>query len=161
MTQRFNNAIDALVYAFFNDTLAKGDCKFCAVGNICAAAYGVKPDLSAKWQKPIIGEYKDNPFHYDDWSDIVWQDIFSAPSERERAEVMIGATGYSANELWLIEEAFEDNTKILIQMYSSKAKSEIMQDQYNGLMAVVDVLCEIEGIEDPTEYKQLFQFDAI
>jgi hypothetical protein len=42
MTQRFKNAIDALVYAFFNDTLAKGTCAACAVGNIVAHGWGKK-----------------------------------------------------------------------------------------------------------------------
>lgn len=43
MKTRFNKAIDALVHAYFTGTLAKGDCSFCAVGNIVAGAWNIKP----------------------------------------------------------------------------------------------------------------------
>jgi hypothetical protein len=34
-----------------------------------------------------------------------------------------------------------------------------MSDQFNGLMAVVEVLCKFEGY-DSSEYKKLFEFDS-
>jgi len=42
MTQRFEKAYNALYNAFMNNTLAKGTCKACAVGNIVADAMGAK-----------------------------------------------------------------------------------------------------------------------
>jgi hypothetical protein len=42
MTQRFEKAYNALYNAFMNDTLAKGTCIACAVGNIVADAMGAK-----------------------------------------------------------------------------------------------------------------------
>lgn len=40
--KRFDKAFAALVAAFFNNTLAKGNCAACAIGNITASANGVK-----------------------------------------------------------------------------------------------------------------------
>jgi hypothetical protein len=72
----------------------------------------------------------------------------------------IRPTGYSVLELAKVEKAFETNTKIHYNLYSEYTREQILQDQFNGLMAAVDVLCEIEGIEDATEYKQLFEYQS-
>lgn len=149
MTTRFKNAIDALVYAFFNDTLGKEHCAACAVGNIVAWSHGYK--------KKTISDACQIPgtvYSSDDWEHAVWRN-----SEGEEELMVISKTGYSGLELYKIEEAFEGATLIGALRYRKHSKSEIMQDQYNGLMAVLDVLCEIEGIEDTAEYKELFSFE--
>lgn len=164
MTDRFKNAVDALVYAFFNDTLAKGKCSACAVGNMIAHAHGKKV---GKGLNPVIIREivsKDGESFY--LTNRHWGFAFSTSggsqcvSEYELESIdflySIKPTGYSTSELMKIEFAFETSSLIHQSSYFEHTKSEIMQDQYNGLMAVLDVLCEIEGIEDPSEYKELF-----
>jgi hypothetical protein len=146
MTTRFKNAIDALVHAFFNDTLAAGRCQACAVGNICAWSYGYK-------KKSVEDIFRIEPgLDSASWGPAVWWG-----SEGETMEVALN-TGYTTKELAKIEQAFEWNTQIKFEMYEWHSKSEITNDQFKGLMAVLDVLCEIEGVEDPQEYKELFAY---
>lgn len=145
MTTRFKNALDALVYAFFNDTLAKGDCAACAVGNICDWSYGYKKKSPLDSYEIAEGNTTD------DWGYLLFKG-----GKVDKGLKAISKTGYSLDEIIKIEKAFESNTNIDFVKYRFKSSDEIMQDQYNGLCAVVDVLCELEGIEDPTEYKELF-----
>lgn len=149
MTTRFKNAIDALVHAFFNDTLAKGECTACACANIVAHVNGVKIDPND------LTKIIETPFGFHTGS---WFTPFISPDSifAEKGDRCIASTGFSFDEFIRIERAFESNTKINYWSYYRHSKEAIMQDQYNGLCAVVDVLCEIEGIEDPAEYKELF-----
>jgi hypothetical protein len=146
MTTRFKNAIDALVHAFFNDTLAKGDCAACAVGNMVAWSYGFKK--STPLDRFDVDEIVDSSC----WGPAVWW------GRNARSLEVALKTGYSADELKRIEAAFEANTCIRLEEYPYLSKKTICEDQHNGLMAVLDVLCEIEGIGDPSEYKELFSF---
>ena len=158
MTTRFKNAIDALVYAFFNDTLAKGTCNACAVGNMVAHGFGKKVDREYNLVcKDGVGN---NEWHHAFMTNAHtgYQTIHFENFDKNGVVVCCNATGYTALELAMVEKAFEKNTGIHWTNYESHQKDDIMQDQYNGLMAVVDVLCEIEGIEDPTEYKELFAY---
>lgn len=151
-SDRFNNAISALVKSFFNETLAKGDCNACAVGNMCAAGLGITTSLSTNCGIEANGRWKSvfcteedgvqniNPYNYE--------------GEAKRA---IDSTNYSWKELAKIEKAFEMATKIPIEKYEYRTKDDIIQDQYNGLMAVVEVLCKIEGI-DTAETKEMFSY---
>lgn len=155
MTTRFKNAIDALIYAFFNDTLAKGICTCCAVGSIVAAGFGRKLNSA-------VAVYNDNGTPNSAWGRAFRTNQFSRQvfekayfSDPEVLECVI-PTGYSILELARVEKAFEENTEIDWINYPRFTKEEITQDQYKGLLAVVEVLCEIEGIQDPTEYRELF-----
>lgn len=134
-SKRFNNAISKLVTAFFNDKLEKGICTACAVGNICnGASYWVSAFYT------VLGHQTINPENY-----------------KELTKETIDKTGYSWEELAKVEKAFECNTKIHGNSYYKFTKKQIAEDQYKGLMAVVDVLCEIENI-DPKEYKDMFSY---
>lgn len=151
-SDRFNKAISALVQAFFNETLAKGSCTACAVGSIIAANIGATIE-----KKSFQCDMSLRP----------WIEVFATNGETGhneinedayvgRAKVLIDSTGYSWQELSSVENAFEVNTKISFSRYRFLNKEQIMEDQYNGLMAVVDVLCNIEGIES-NETKKLFE----
>lgn len=150
MTTRFKNAIDALVYAFFNDTLGKGHCAACALGNIVAWSHGYKKK-HIKDACRIPGTM----YQSDDWTEAVWH-----RGQEEDDLLVIEKTGYSSEELDRVETAFEGATRISVLAYHKYSKSEIMEDQYKGLMAVCEVLCDIEGIEDPQEYKELFAYQV-
>jgi hypothetical protein len=157
MTTRFKNAIDALVHSFFNDTLAKGTCQACAVGNMVAYGFGKKKtSITSDAAKDGVGNHMWKVAFYTN-GDTGIQKINEESFDYQAVRVCCEATGYSPLELAKVEYAFEISTKIDWIDYRNHSKEEVMQDQYNGLMAVVDVLCEIEGIEDPAEYKQLFE----
>lgn len=160
--ERFTRAIKALVDAFFGGYLAKFECHACAVGNICASALGVKKEqiLNAMY-KPSV----DNRYELQYWAQ--WGHVFTTTQGIQKlvrskytgeAKKAIDSTGYSLIELAKVERAFENNTEINHESYDCYDESQIMQDQYNGLMAVVDVLCEIEGINQVNEVKELFAY---
>lgn len=153
-SKRFENAISALVEAFFSGTLAKGSCCACAVGNIIHKSFGVKPIIEGETYEAIATYPSKCPVG-GEWYEIVIGDNDNLGVGMEQ----INATGFSLQEIINIENAFEVNTTIGCGLYSKFSKSEIMEDQYKGLMAVVDVLCEIEGL-DYKEYKELFAYET-
>lgn len=140
---RFENAISALVKAFFDGSLRKGDCTACAVGNITGTASWANVFVTAIGSKKQVW-----------YGDMVAQ----AYGGIDHIESMcLNSSGYSLKELAKVEFAFESNTKLFPTCAFSH--DLIMQDQYNGLMAVVDVLCKIEGIES-AEYKKMFEYSV-
>jgi len=134
-SDRFNNAISALVKGFFNETLSKGSCTACAVGNICGGDASLANVFMTAW-----GQQDFYPHAYNGMTKDV-----------------IDATGYSWKDLAKVELAFETSSLIYGGDYHKHTKEEIMQDQYNGLMSVVEVLCKIEGI-DTEETKEMFSY---
>jgi len=146
MTQRFENAVDQLIEAFFNETLTKGKCDRCAVGNICGsgewAHLFMTEDHNGLQSRNGLNMSKKFPEMYKDSLDVVYE------------------TGYSPEELAKVESVFERNTAITYSDYMRGHKTdddeytheEFIQDQFNGLCAVIDVLCEFEG-QDPEVYK--------
>ncbi len=136
--ERFNNAMKALIKGFFDETLMKGDCSACAVGNI------------------LNGSYIWNRLFYTNKYGIKERKPSSTETIVEAID-LCRSSGYSVGDLMKVEYAFETNTVIDGILYSNRGKQEIVQDQYNGLMAVVEVLCEIEGI-DTKEYKKEFEY---
>lgn len=146
MQASFDNTVQILVKAFLEGTLRKGSCAACAVGNICAAALGVGVDMP------------DLPLTRHGWLDSedgpMWHHLFmsTSPTFQTRSfeqddfdtdEVavrmgieQIGETGYTIAQLADVERAFESaHIK-----YNEEA-------EFAGLMAVVDVLADIHGID--------------
>lgn len=154
---RFDHSVSVLVKAFFEGTLAKGSCAACAVGNLVADVCGYK--------------ITENLLDYDQTSPM-WHFVFvtdmitgiqELSPECYSGEIarQIDSTGYTWQELAKVEKMFELNTLINFQYYNKYTKQEIMQDQYNGLMAVVDVLAEINEIDLTTtnQAKELFDYE--
>lgn len=152
MTERFERAYNALVNAFFNGTLTKGDCRTCAVGNIVGDA------------QERTGDKK---LPRDFWGKLFYTDILGNSYINTRGpkgkinrlkRKLISLTGYSVESMQRIERAFETNTEILFTSYYMKTQKEILEDQYNGLCAVVDVLLDIDALkEDAEPYKAKFR----
>ncbi len=150
--ERFDRAIKALVQAFFNDTLISVDCRACAVGNM--VAYG-KGEKLQKCSIPWIGFETKSGYDNGAWYTYLHR-CSDYQNYHDQAVDNISATGYSAEQLLMIEDCFMDACRV--NSYINKhSKSEIMEDQFNGLMAVVDVLCQIEGL-DSQEYKKAFEY---
>lgn len=155
--KRFDLAINTLVKAYMKGTLAKGAACGCAVGNIVASANS----LSIEKQ---VGMWT--------WSNgrlSSWDKVFSTHSNGTQdinltaysnlAKEEIDSTGYSWQELAKIEHAFERATQIWFNRYAKLPAKEIEADQYNGLVAVFNVMCEIESIADAEPYVQMLRKD--
>lgn len=145
-SQRFETAIHRLVKAFFDGTLKKGVCASCAVGTMCNG-YGswyilFATDKGSEQKRSGLNALRAGNF----------------PAGAEIEKKLLIRTGYDADDLAKIESVFEKATKIIWYNLDDFPKEAIMQDQFNGLMAVVDVLCEIEGI-DAQPVKEYFSFD--
>lgn len=139
----FDKTIGILVNAYLNNTLVHNNCCACAVGNIIAANLQIKYDPYLKWTG----------------RQLAWSKVFvSMPFKTDQiqrpwayagnAKEQIDATGYAWPDLALIEAAFERAPK-------GTDKEERM---FNGLMAVVDVLCQIHDLNEETKLatKELF-----
>jgi hypothetical protein len=147
----FNHTINILVKAYLNETLEHGVCSACAVGNIIADSIGAKSVRGGtNWKR---GGTEIIP---------VWGQVFqsSAPGcQRVSADAYTGwtkkqidTTGYTWQELARIEYAFElHNCGIDMEEdpeYQDEYEMDIInQAMFNGLMAVVDVLADIHGID--------------
>jgi hypothetical protein len=161
MTQRFEKAYNALYNAFMNNTLAKGTCTACAVGNIVADAMGAKV-YKTEWESFIT-------FHCN-YSNHWWGKMFVTYSDgqsitkiSEDSEVkklrknILNLTGYTWRELAKVEKAFEENTEIPFDKYNQYYPEEVMEDQFKGLMAVMDVLIELDEVKEGNSYKETFK----
>lgn len=130
----FHETISILVKAYMNDTLEHADFEACAVGNIIAYRC---PELHAKdpvaWFDPLTGQKK-------------------------LARLQIQATGYSHDDVWRIEKAFENCEKPEHLLGETWINWKDPEWVFNGLMAVVEVLCEIHGMNETekTESKAMF-----
>lgn len=139
MTKRFNKAYNALVKAYFEGTLAKGSCTACAVGNMICDAQNFKIDLKT------INNHSYRELDIVPWYDAIWTNSDHNKIIHKKVKEL---TGYNNEEIRQIERAFENNTRIGGKSYDRYTAQEILEDQYNGLCAVVDVLLELDGLKD-------------
>jgi hypothetical protein len=129
--EHFNRSVAVLVKAFFEGELEAARCAACACGNLVAAANGYK-----------IENY--------DWHDadgsrllpMAWYDVNRFTAEQldaryttEEGFRQIASTGYTPEQFCAIEAAFMDNVGCE------------GTENFNGLMAVVDVLADIHSID--------------
>lgn len=139
----FDRTVKILVNAYLNNTLVHNNCCACAVGNLIAANLQIKYDPYLKWTG----------------RQLAWSKVFvTMPFKSEQvqrpwayngsAKEQIDATGYTWQELALIEAAFESAPKNI-------GNDERM---FSGLMAVVDALCQIHDLNEETKRatKELF-----
>ena len=161
MTQRFEKAYNALYNAFMNDTLAKGTCTACAVGNIVADAMGAK--VYSQEDMNSIRFHCSNDNYW--WGEmfVTYSDGQRITKISENSEVkklrkkILNLTGYTWRELAKVEKAFEENTEIPFEKYNHYTPEQIMEDQFNGLMAVMDVLIKLDEVKEGNSYKETFK----
>ena len=182
MTQleKFNDTINILVDAYLKNTLLHGNCCACAVGNIVAAKMGYRY-IKGRGYSEYVQLVTNEPIYHSmnlGWEDqrhpglscrsgksvaYGWAAAFCTDSrfgvyaeQTLRPEYLkvkivrdqIAATGYHWKELARIEFAFE----------SAEWGVDSDSWMFNGLMAVVDVLADIHGIDMETirQSKELF-----
>lgn len=146
MKPTFEKTVDILVKAYLNGTLKHSDCSACAVGNI-VHGYGVP--LSKGCIEPGKNNVWKWVFYTERGSKIQTIDVCKNRKNFADGLKVIDATGYDWHDLAKVEYAFET---------SPEGDSED-EHMLNGLMAVVDVLAEIHGVDltQREEAKLLFQ----
>lgn len=132
-TERFTNAVTKLYNAFHNGELELTDCKKCAVGNIC-----------------------DNRF---DWFDTVSmaksRDLFRFVKVKHiEIPKEVNSYGYTGVELANIESIF---SRAHYRNYPNGRIHNIKNAQFNALCAVIEYLCELDGIPNVMDYTCLFE----
>lgn len=130
MTPRFKRAYDLLIKAYFNDQLMAGDCRKCAVGNICegwSGWFGLFSTFSGEQFYNLIADAK-------------YPIIASLESQ------LFERTQYNRYDLAKIEYAFETTCK-LDHFDSNISRKAILEDQFNGLKAVIELLMSFDQIE--------------
>jgi hypothetical protein len=167
--QLFDQTVSDLVTAYISNELRHGECSACAVGNILKrfakdllipnysiwsclfvtkTSFGKQTQLIAKSDNEYIR-------HGLTIEKISLTEEYLTPSSRFNAMVnkacanrLIEASGYTMEELARVELAFETAPV-------GESDDEWM---FNGLMAVVDVLADINGIslEEREESKLMF-----
>lgn len=143
---RIERAIDVLLDAVNNRTLAKGTCRACAVGNLVASAKGGLVEKTINYypsEKRMILDFQC------DVENDSWKYYFCTSSLGQEVHFNFGKetnfeTEFTIRELAKIEKAFENNTKILYINYYKHPDSEILADQIKGLTAVIEVMKTFE-----------------
>lgn len=187
MTKRFEKAYNALVKAYFEGTLAKGHCSACAVGNIVGDAMGatitIIPEGIGLFHTRRASSDKNNHFWkslffttehngntaqrmIDVESGIIINDHILEPWNWQKevydykalANQLKDLTDYDYKEMAKIEYAFETNSKYFIGEYPDLTEEQVLEDQYNGLSAVVDVMVKLDNIENTdNQYNKKFR----
>lgn len=161
MTERFKKAYDSLVRAFFEGTLAKSTCTACACGNIIFDAIGepvTREDLMNEVRRKYGESIPKRQRAIDLWATKRTPSGYGKFVAYDCCSKLVNAAGYTAKEFAEIETAFEQNTEIRYSLYDEVDEGEILEDQYKGLCAVVDVLMELDKMPQGGDaYKQEFR----
>lgn len=160
LTKRIENAINIFLDAINEGTLASGACSCCAVGNLVASTIGIK----AVVPKSVL-EYSRNHFKNECWAPIILESLridasnekFKDFNKKESLEI-ISSTGFTIQELSIIERTFEDNTNINFSLYDFYNKEEIRADQIKGLEAVIKVMMQFDECKE--NIKEVFTHKA-
>jgi hypothetical protein len=147
MNERLKNSIEVLQRAYLEETLQAGDCEACAVGNLVAASN--YKGVSYNWRFVFCTEMGLQRFYDSD-------DDFTCEKTYNEGMKAIEATGYSVEELALIEYTFETAILRHLEMKLPKHVSQWMR-----LEKVIKVLFEIEGIPYNQEVEEPFLEKAL
>src|SRR5690606_29396059 len=152
----FNHTINILARAYLNNTLRRGDCRACAVGNILGthrwSSLFITYNFGEGRGKRQIIALPGFVLMNRTTDHIIQVPIWKLPEQIakriEEVQKAIIESGYTIEELARIENAFELAPE-------GNNRDEAM---FNGLMAVVDVLADIHGIDlkQKEEARKLF-----
>lgn len=135
---RLEQALIKLYNAFHNNTLDPEDCTACAVGNIL--------DNQDSW-KHLSNDHGSLQLNY----------IGTVHQNLGRK-----FNGYSPQELLEIETVFLTACGFETPLCHYNPKPQNPRDKevlFNGLCAVVSLLCELENIENVMDYSKLFEYE--
>ena len=162
MKANFENSVNVLVKAYLNDTLRRGRCSACAVGNLLDgnqswAHIFVTQNPESKQLRALEGTMLAGAFTLRHVSLLD-----CGPEDRilyRKGLEAIERSGYTIDELARVEYAFESAHKN-VSPYGDESMSRD-DGMFNGLLAVVDVLAEIHGVDLTTKQAAVGQFEEI
>ena len=159
----FEHSVDVLVKAYLNDTLVHGNCYACAVGNLVCHGMGFimakginesnrfvhwvgqkYPGWPNGWGGVVSSDFGED----DDGNTIIEQEI-DIDYFKGIAMIQIESTGYTVDQIAQIEYAFES---------ARITDGDVM---FKGLLAVVDVLAEIHGVDLSVKEQAVGRFTEI
>lgn len=139
MTPRFEAAINKLYSAYHSNSLNPECCKQCAVGSIL--------DKQDSWR------------HLSDKHGSLELNYVGLVHQR------IGRrfNGYTPQELLLIEAAFLKacGFKIPLRYENAKPNLNATDALFDGLCAVIELLCKLDGIPNIMDYKLMLRIDKV
>lgn len=103
-------------------------------------------------QKCAIGSLCDGS---DLWNRIrtSWLSQFDPSKYKGEVKELIDSTGYSPQEILRIEKRF-------VSQFDGLRTADNKEYQFKGLCAVVEYLCELEGIPNVMDYTKLFESNS-
>lgn len=137
-THRLESAIKKLYTAFHNNTLNPECCRQCAVGNIL--------DNTESWKHLS-----------DSHGSLVLNYVGRVHQTLERQ-----FNGYSPLELLQIEHTFLKACGFEVPLHYKNNKPKNPTDKdvlFDGLSAVIDFLCKLDGIDNVMDYTKLFEVE--
>lgn len=136
-TPRLESALKKLYTAFHGNTLNPECCKQCAVGNIL--------DQTDRW-KHLSDSHGGLELNY---------------VGRVHQNLGRKFNGYSPLELLKIENVFLNACGYQLPLHykNKKPQNPTSNDVlYNGLVATISFLCELDGVSNVMDYTRLFEF---
>lgn len=138
----FQNTVGVLVKAYFNGVLECTDCAACACGNLVAAANGYQIAAFGKWLSPNGTPAPDTDWYYVNKLSRGHIRV-SSPLATAEGFRQVESTGYTPKQFAQIEDAF-----MTAQRYDSEGHRLLKEEgNFNGLMAVVEVLADIHQVD--------------
>ena len=138
LPKRFTDAVSKLYNAFHKGELDAMDCEFCAVGNIC----------NNNWDWAVFTGYS---------TSYGLLNIEYATTEEIRLGYKaVSGSGYSPTHIVNIEKSFLDGMGAKGYSYGFTQNKE---NQFKGLCAVIEYLCELDNIPNILDYTSLFEFN--
>jgi len=137
LPERFTRAIEKLYTAFHEGELSATNSCACAVGNIC--------NNKSDWYETSNFNEKN---YNEDWD---YSDVEGFLKEEN--------VGYSFIEIATIEKIFLTSMGYCIpfNMIAWNNVNETKELQFKGLCAVVEYICELDGIPNVMDYSKLFE----
>lgn len=130
--KRFTEAVTKLYNAFHRGKLNAFDCAACAVGSVVG---------SSAWKK--------------NWYTNTLGGMLAQRIKGTYPVYEVIKTGYSVEELAKLELIFLQNFDL-----SLDRNGQDKEQQFNGLCAVIEYLCELDGIPNVMDYTCLFETES-
>lgn len=139
VTPRFEGAVQKLYTAFYNNTLNPQCCKQCAVGNIL--------DHTDGWK------------HLSDQHGSLELNYVGLVHQRLGKKF----NGYTPEELLLIEATFLEACGFKVPLFYKNEKPNTTENDslFEGLCAVVELLCKLDRIPNIMDYTNVLRIDEV
>jgi hypothetical protein len=135
----YDRTVSILVDAYMNDTLEYTDTCACGVGNLVAANMGYQVVRRHNW---FLWKTPDNRQIIASWADVFCGQSWNNVNPDHEGFTEMKSTGYTPQELFGLEGAFERGLKL-----PNTGKDE---KNFNVLMSIIDYLDQIHENTDTT-----------